>query len=63
MSPVAARSERTLSERLEMLQARHERALESLAALVRRVDRAGGYATDQDQADLRLARAVIAEER
>lgn len=46
----------------DVLQARLAAALESLSAMVRQLERIGGYATPQDQAELRHARAVLAEE-
>jgi hypothetical protein len=46
----------------DVLAARLAVALESLSALVRQLERIGGYATHEQQAELRTARAVLAEE-
>lgn len=48
-------------ERAATAQARADRAIASLRALVRQLERIGGYATHEDQAEVREARAVIAE--
>lgn len=51
----------SVSERFEIIRARHDRACRALYALVRQLERIGGYMTTEQQAELREARAVLAE--
>jgi hypothetical protein len=50
-----------MTELVEVLTAQRDSAIESLKKLVRQLERIRGHSTYQDQADLREARAVIAE--
>jgi hypothetical protein len=43
------------------LQARHDRALDCLKALLRQLERIQGYSTHDEQQQLRDARALLAE--
>lgn len=49
-------------ERADVAVARGARALGSLRSLVRQLERIGGYTTHEQQAELREARALIAED-
>lgn len=48
-------------ERIEILTAERDRAVESLKKLVRQLERIRGYASHEDQTDLRDARALLVE--
>jgi hypothetical protein len=48
---------------LEVVIAQRDRALDSVQALVRRLERISGYSTYDEQTDLMKARALLAEER
>jgi hypothetical protein len=49
--------------RADTAEAKLEHALDALSRLVRQLERVGGYAKHEDQAELQEARAVLAEER
>jgi hypothetical protein len=51
-----------MTEQRDQLQARNERLATSLRALVQQLERVGGFSTPDDQANLRIARAVLVEE-
>lgn len=51
-----------VQERLDVVEARNTRLATSLLALVKQLERVQGYSSHAEQAELRAARAVLAEE-
>jgi hypothetical protein len=52
-----------LLAQLHHAEAREERALDLLTRLLRQLERVQGYSSHSEQADLREARALLAEKR
>lgn len=50
-----------MTDAIEHAVAQRDRALTSLKKLIRQLERIGGHSTYDEQADLREARAVVAE--